>query len=179
MKMIKVTAVIASLMLAATLGFAQTKTTITTNIVTTQLFTPPSIALAVGTNWLSQTVSKLDMSGVYIASLDHSTKKVVVDRGGFATEYVIREYDLDTNLRFRPGIAVTLPADLSRTLVGAGCVFGVVPEGKLEQWLNSAPMFELIAKATKWSNLYGFVELGSQYNEWSPFVGFGGGIKIW
>jgi hypothetical protein len=139
--------------------------------------TPPQLALTTGTNWLASVAQRMELSGVYIATLNNG--KAQIDRGGIATEYVIREYDINTSFRFRPGLCVTLPSDLATTFVGAGCVFGVVPDGSLEKWLNTAPIFELVAKAVKWSNLYGFFELGSQYDQWKPFVAFGGGVKVW
>ena len=142
----------------------------------TPLFTPPQVALTVGTNWLSSVAERLELSGVYIATVAGGT---AIDRGGFSTEYVIREFDYNTALRFKPGVCIIEPADLSHTYVGGGCVFGVVPDGQLETWLNQAPIFELIAKTVKWSNLYGFLALGSQIDKLNGFVAFGGGVKVW
>jgi len=140
-------------------------------------FTPPQLALAVGTNWLSRTASKIEFSGLDIITFEHH--KASVGRGGIGTEYVIREIDTDNGFRFRPGIAIIEDGNLSHTYIGAACTFGVVAGGKAETWLDQAPVFELVAKATKWSNLYAFVAVGSQLDRGNGFVSIGGGTKIW
>ena len=148
-----------------------------TNAAPQPFLTPLRLNVLAGTNWLGTVAAKMDFSGVYLVTLKGG--KANIDRGGVATEYVIREVDWQTYMRFRPGLCVTLPGDMVTVYLGAGCVFGVVPDGKLEIWLNQAPIFELIGKAVKWSNLYGFGEVGSQYSQWQPFVAFGAGIKLW